>query len=67
VGIKATVTDPSANNLLRKLGIIKAKVNESAKIPVPIKAALVISRMRPRILEIMVNRDNRPPSRTSVD
>ncbi len=47
----------------RKFGRVKATAKASASQPVPIKAALVISRTRPRTREAMVSRDSLPPSR----
>src|SRR5208337_2740656 len=61
--MKAAVMEPSAKSRLRKLGRVKATAKASASQPVPMKAALVISRTRPSTRDAIVRRESFPPSR----
>ena len=54
IGIKAAEKAPSANNLLKKLGSLKATKKTSAIIPAPTKAAIKMSLTNPKILLINV-------------
>ena len=48
-GMKACEKAPSANNLRKKFGILKATKNTSVPKPAPNKRAITISRMKPRL------------------
>lgn len=61
VGIKATETLFSAKRRRRRFGIMKAVVKASAYMEVPRKAAFVISRTRPMILERKVRAESEIP------
>lgn len=61
MGIKATEIEFSAKRRLNKFGSIKATPKASESWLVPMRAALVISRIRPRILEIRVKKERERP------
>jgi hypothetical protein len=61
--MKATDTLFSAKRRLRRFGIMKAIEKASERAEVPRKAALVISRTRPRTRETRVRAERRVPLR----
>ena len=65
MGIKATDIEFSAKRRRNRFGIINAIPKASANLEVPRKAALVISRTRPKILDKSVKKERESPEARS--
>ena len=59
-GINAWLKAPSANNLLKTLGIFIITTKVSSATPAPNKPVITTSRANPKILEIKVQKETNP-------